>query len=406
MKLLTFTSLYPNEAMPGHGVFVANRLQHLVANGQVSATVIAPVPWFPRTAPFTHERFGRFGRFARVPAREVRDGIEILHPRYFTVPALGALFVPLAMALAARTTIAARVNAGETFDAIDAHYFFPDGVAAALLGRWFGLPVVITARGSDINQIAQHPVAKPMVMWAARQAARLITVSRALRDALVAMGIDGEKVEVLRNGVDTERFVPIDRAAARRQLGVDAAGPTIVSVGRLVKPKGHDLVIEALTQLPGVRLLIAGGGPDRALLEAHARKLGVTDRVVFLGERPHHELACVYASADALVLASANEGWPNVLLESMACGTPAVVTNVGGTAEVVSAPEAGRVVDERSVPAIASALRTILANPPDRASTRRYAEGFSWDETTRGQERVFAAVSGVAHDEELLEEAA
>ena len=388
MKLLTFTSLYPNAEAPSHGVFVENRLAHLVANGRVSSLVIAPVPWFP----FRHPRFGRFATYARVPRFEQRRGIDVCHPRYFSLPGTGGFMAPLAMALAARAILSKRIAAGERFDAIDAHYFFPDGVAAALLGQWFGLPVVITARGSDINVIARWPLARRMILWAARSAASVIAVSRALRQAIVELGVEPAKVVVLRNGVDADRFIAADRSAARRSFGLKADTQAILSVGRLVAMKGHDLVIDALLRLPQGHLLIAGDGPERAALEARAARLGLAGRVHFLGQLRHGDLPRVYTAADALVLASDNEGWPNVLLEAMACGTPVVATDVGGSSEVVCAPEAGTIIRERSADAIATALQNLFADPPDRAATRLHAERFSWDETTRGQEQLFMAL--------------
>lgn len=388
MKLLTFTSLYPNAVHPSHGVFVENRLVHLVSAGRVSSVVVAPVPWFP----FRHPRFGRFADFARVPQSEERHGIRIHHPRYLTIPGLGAWTAPLMMALGARSTIARLTAHGTRFDAIDAHYFFPDGVAAAMLARWFKLPLAITARGSDINQIAQHPIARRAVVWAAGVADRLITVSRALRNALIALGTDASRIVVLRNGVDAARFKPVDRDEARRRHALDGSRKVVLSVGRLHPLKGHDLVIDAIAAMPDTLLLIAGAGAERDALVAHAAVRGVTDRVRFLGQQVHEDLAALYSSADALVLASSHEGWPNVLLEAMACGTPVVATDVGGTSEIVTSPEAGILVQERSGKAIAAALQTLFASPPSRAATRQYAERFSWDETSCGQERLFEGI--------------
>lgn len=388
MNLLTFTSLYPNAVTPGHGVFVENRLVELLSSGRTSAIVVAPVPWFP----FRHPRFGRFAAFARVPQVEERRGIQVLHPRYLTVPGLGSLLAPLMIAWGARRAIARLIAGGARFDAIDAHYFFPDGVAAALLARWFKLPLVITARGSDINQIAHHPIAGRAIVWAAGVADGLITVSQSLRQALIALGADAARTIVLRNGVDPIRFHPMDRQEARLRYGIDDSMKTVVSVGRLHPLKGHDLIIDAIAGIPDVRLLIAGSGAERQSLEALAAQRGVADRVTFVGQQGQDQLAALYSSADVLVLASSQEGWPNVLLEAMACGTPVVATNVGGTPEIVTAPEAGTIVDERSASAIGRALRALLTDPPDRAATRRYAERYSWDETSRGQERLFESL--------------
>ena len=389
MRVLTFTSLYPNAVNPQHGVFVENRLVHLVRGGRVSSIVIAPVPWFP----LKHPRFGRYSEFARIPREEQRHGIRVLHPRYLTIPVLGAVFAPLAMALGARATMARLQADGTRFQAIDAHYFFPDGVAAALLARWSGLPLVITARGSDLNTIADGPIAGRAILWAARVASGLITVSRSLRDRLIELGADPGRTVVLRNGVDATRFYPVDRDEARRRYEVARDAKVVLSVGRLHPGKGHDLVIEAVAGIPGAQLLIAGGGAERAALAARADALGVGDRVRFVGQVAHDELSALYSAADVLVLASSHEGWPNVLLEAMACGTPTIATRVGGTPEIVAAAEAGVLVQQRTAAALVAALRTLLADPPDRAATRRYAEQFSWDETSRGQERLFASLS-------------
>ena len=388
MKLLTFSTLYPNAATPNHGVFVENRLRHLVASGRTHAKVVAPVPWFPFASP----RFGRYSAYANVPRREDRFGIDISHPRFFTLPFVGINSAPLAMALAARPTIASLLASGFAFDAIDAHYFYPDGVAAALLARWFDKPLVITARGSDINLLPAHPIPRRMILWAARRASAIVTVCTALKTTLFELGVDETKITVLRNGVDLAGFSPIDPATARKRLSLPTSGQVIASVGRLVPLKGHDLVLEALSVLPETMLLIAGSGPEDESLRAKALHLGLAERVRFLGQIAHADLPLVYSASNALVLASSQEGWANVLLEAMACGTPAVATDVGGSREVIDAPEAGLVIETRSSSSIASGLRRMLATPPDRAATRRYAERFSWDETTHGQERLFGSL--------------
>ena len=383
VKILTFTSLYPNAVRPNYAVFVENRLRHLLAGGQVTAKVIAPVPWFPLRA----RAFGRYADFARVPAREERFGIEVRHPRYPVVPKVGMTLAPYLMYAWARPAVRRLQSAGYDFDLIDAHYFYPDGVAAVLLGRHFGKPVTITARGTDINVIAQHPLARRMIRWAAGHAAGLIAVSDALRRAMADTGIETASARVLRNGVDLAAFRPLDREEARRTLGL--APPVIVSVGNLLPAKGHDLVIEAMAGLPGAQLLIAGQGPAEARLRALIGKLGLAERVRLLGAVPHEDMARIYNAADALVLASAREGWPNVLLEAMACGTPAVATRVGGIPEVVAAPAAGRLLEARDAGCIAETLRALLKSPPARAETRAYAEGFAWDRTSAGQLALF-----------------
>ena len=342
--------------------------------------MVAPIPWFPSTNP----RFGSYARFAKAPRHEVRHGIEVAHPRYLVVPKVGMNLAPALLAQAAKPTIARMIDEGYDFDLIDAHYFYPDGVAAAMLGRYFNKPLVITARGSDITLFPQYPLPRRMIHWAARRADAIITVCNALRDEVVGMGIDAERVVSLRNGVDLELFQPSARTPN--------ALFTLLAVGHLVPVKAQDLIIGALTLLPGVRLVLAGDGPDRIKLETLARELNVGERVTFLGAVPQAQLRGHYGAADALVLSSSREGWANVLLEAMACGTPVVASRVYGTPEVVAAPEAGVLMRERSYQGVADAVNALRANYPDRAATRRYAERFSWDDTTAGQIRLFERV--------------
>ncbi|WP_421994061.1 glycosyltransferase family 4 protein [Roseococcus sp.] len=369
LRLLTFSSLYPNPAHPHHGVFVENRLRHLVASGEAVSTVLAPVPWFP-------------GRGGRVAVREDRHGITVHHPRFLAPPGLGMYIGPFALHSAARATVAQLLEEGARFDAIDAHYLYPDGVAAVRLGREFGLPVVITARGSDTSQLPRYALPRRLIEGAMRDAAALIAVSAGLKEGLVALGAPPEKVTVLRNGVDLDTFRPL---AIRKP----SAAPVLLSVGHLIPRKGHDLVIGAIAALPDHRLIIVGEGPDRGALEALARRIGVADRVSFAGAQPHANLPEFYAAADVMILASSREGWANVLLEAMACGTPVIASPAWGSREAVAAPEAGLVLDETTPGSIALAVRHLLAAPPSRAATRAYAERFSWDETTAGQLALF-----------------
>ncbi|MBC7414335.1 MAG: glycosyltransferase family 4 protein [Herminiimonas sp.] len=388
MKLLTFSTLFPNPEKQSHGIFVQTRLRYLLGSGQVESRVVAPVPWFPSTDP----RFGDYAHYSKVPAQENRFGIEVTHPRYLTIPKIGMNVAPFLLAAAAKRHIGRIIDEGYDFDAIDAHYFYPDGVAAIMLGRHFNKPVVITARGTDINLIPRHIVPRKLILWAASQAQGMITVCNALKDEMVALGVDGARITPLRNGVDLQLFQPGDRAALRARLGLEDF--TLMSVGHLIERKGHEIPVAALASLPHVRLLIAGDGPQRRNLEELARQAGVLDRVTFLGALPQAALTEYYGAVDALVLASSREGWANVLLESMACGTPVIASNVWGTPEVVAAPEAGVLMRERTAKGLVEAVAALRANYPTHEATRRYAERFSWADTTQGQIDLFRKIIG------------
>ena len=387
LRLLTFSTLFPHAARPNQGIFVENRLRHLLASGQATSVVLAPVPWFP----FRSDRFGDWAVNARAPLRETRHGIDIRHPRYKVIPKVGMSLAPWLLYRAMVPQVAALLREGHRFDAIDAHYIYPDGVAATWLGRHFGLPVVLTARGTDVNLIPQYPIPRRLIQGAIRDAAALIAVSAALKDVLVQLGAPDDKVSVLRNGVETDLFhPPADRQAARDALGLTRR--TLISVGGLIERKGHHRTIEAMLQLPDFELIIAGDGPEHGRLSALIATHELGDRVRLLGPRPHRDLPALYGAADASVLASSREGWANVLLESMACGTPVVAANIWGNPEVVRQKEGGVIYEPNTPDGIAAGVRRLFADLPDRAATRAYAEKFSWDQTTAGQLAVFRRV--------------
>ena len=386
IRLLTFTTLYPSARRPSHGIFVENRVRHLVGSGKATAKVVSPVPYVPALRGIP----ARYRVLSDVPSREERVGLEVHHPRYFLLPKISMSAAPLSLYIAARRCLSTLLTTGYEFDLIDAHYFYPDGVAAILLGRHFRKPVTITARGSDINILSQYRLPRGMIRWAANRADGIITVCEALKASLLSLGADADKIRVLRNGVDLAKFRPGDRAAARARLGF--SGTMLLSVGNLIPLKGHDVAIDALAHLPEARLAIVGDGPEHARLRAHARRIGVAERVRFFGRVPHEELPDIYRAADVLLLMSSNEGLANVLLEAMACGTPVVATAAGGTPEVVTTAVAGELVHARTANAVVQAIARLLHRQPDPQAVRSYAESFGWDATTNGQLGLFGEI--------------
>ncbi len=376
VRILTFTNLYPSERNPRHGIFVEQRVRRLVESGRVDARVLVP--------------FARTKRGESAPPPVIRHGISVRYAPFRPIHGVTTWLNPLLMALAARRALReGGADAGE-FDLIDGHFLYPDGVAAVLLGGWLRKPVVLTARGSDVNVAARERLAGACIRWAAPRAAALVSVSAALREAMRAAGVGGERIEVLRNGVDLGVFRPLDATAVRAELGLP--GPLLLSVGNLVPEKGHELVLESLARLDGAGLVVVGGGPERERLGRMALDLGLDRRVRWLDPVAQEVLARYYNAADVTVLGSTREGMPNVLLESLACGTPVVATAVGGAPEIITEPVAGRLVGERTPERFAAACRELLAAPPSRAD--RPADRAA--EHRRGPRRPGPGTRGIA----------
>lgn len=390
MKVLAIATLYPNRSQPVHALFVEQRIRAMAARFPVR--VLCPIPWFPFA-----DSLARYRHRRAIPRQEVRDGVEVLYPRFLSIPRflkpLDGLFLFLSCWWVARG-----LRDDFPFDRIDAHLAFPDGWGAILLGRVFRVPVAVTLRGHDVNDLPDYPVRGRQVAWALRQAGVVFAVADALRQAAVSLGASAERVLTVGNGVDPSRFAPTSRDAARKALGLDPDDRVLVSVGHLVERKGFHHIVRALPRVaerhPRVRLVIVGApgeeGDFTAGIWTAIREAGVADRVSLVGAVRHDRLALFYSAADVFCLASAKEGRPNVVLESIACGTPVVATRVWGTPEILDADWLGILVDDTDPETLGGALSRALDTRWDRKRIAEKSRDFSWE---AGAERVERALS-------------
>lgn len=388
MNILLYTSLYPNSAQIRHGIFVEQRLRHLLKTHDLKVKVVAPVPWFP----FKHQIFGKYGIYAQIPSTETRHGFEVHHPRFLTIPVIGKYISPLLMAFFSYFRISRIKNQGFDFGLIDAHFIYPDGAAGIILGKLFRKPVTMTARGNDLSICPESFIPRVFIKWALKQCAATITVCQALASTAYDLGANKESVHVMRNGVDLDLFhPPANREISRKKAGFD--GFTLLCVGHFIERKGQYLVIKALQSLPDATLVLVGDGEMENQLRNLAKEVHVENRVRFLGGLPQNRLPAIYGMADCMVLASSREGLANVLLESMACGTPVVATPVWGTPEIVT-EEGGVLTKDRTVGAIVEAVETLRSINYDRQKVRKYAEQFSWQATSDAQYELFENLVG------------
>lgn len=379
-RILVYSSLFPSQADPTAGVFIRERLFRVARHYPI--VVVSPKPWSPLDALIRRLR----PRFRPTPARhETQQGIDVYYPRFLCLPGLLKPLDSLFMALGSYATVR-RLQREFGFNLIDAHFGYPDGHAASLAARWFGVPLSITLRGNERTYM-ETPAFRRRILLGLERAARVFSVSEALRHLALHHGIAPAKTRTIPNAVDSRRFHPVDRAEARVRLGLATEAPVLISVGWLIERKGFHRVIDCLPALmqrhPGLRYLIVGGDSGVDGMEAALRRqvadLGLESCVIFTGPKPSDELKWFMSAADVFVLATRREGWANVFLEAMACGLPVVTTDVDGNAEVVCRPELGRIVPFGDLAALTGALDQALRQPWDRAGLRTHAEGQSWD---------------------------
>src|SRR6202162_841827 len=376
MRILTFTSLFPNASQPLLGVFVQQRMSHFAKRPGNSVTVVAPVPYFPSWLPSA-----RWKKFGRVPGQEIIGDLKIHHPRYLMLPGVSMPLQGYSM-FSASLSLVRRLHKETPFDCIDAHYVYPDGFAGVMLGKRLGIPVIVSARGTDMNLFPSFTLIRPMIRWTLENAAGTVGVCETLKGEMIALGAAENRSAAIGNGIDLERFTPVDRQEARNRLGIPADSKVIVSGGGLFARKGYHLLIPAFAELarknPNLRLYIVGEGESRGQLESLARENGVHELVSLVGSKPNDELKYWFSAADVSCLASSREGWANVLLESLACGTPVVATRVWGAPEVITSPDLGFLVDG-SVGSIAAGLGLALHKRWNREALARYAASRTWD---------------------------
>lgn len=387
MRILTLTRLWPNSVEPNLAIFNEHRARALAAVPGLSAHTIAPVPFFPRV-PFPR----RYAQLSRVPRHEVRFGLSVDHPRYPVIPKIGLRLQGAGLVAATLRDIAA-IHEREPIDLLDSHYVYPDGFAAVEIGRRLGIPTLITACGSDVYTTPKTPGMRPYVERALEGATMIVAVSESLARGLRDLGVDPAKIRVIPYGIDGSRFAPdpAGRAAVRARLGLAETDRLVLSVGRLHPVKGHDLLIDAAARIPGVRFAIVGEGAERANTEQRIRERGLEGRVTLVGAIPNEELAPWYSAADLFCLPSRAEGHPNVLIEALACGTPAVATAVGAVPGMID-PSCGLVIPKEDVNALTLGLQAGLAAVRDSLWTREAARAAvrrTWADVAKETIEVF-----------------
>jgi teichuronic acid biosynthesis glycosyltransferase TuaC len=373
LRVLTLSTLFPDASRPNFGVFVERQTMELARRSGIEATIVAPLG----IGPWPLSRKGHYATLSDLPMQETWKGLEVHRPRFTVIPKIGGRWHVDSMTRAI-TPLVRKLHAEKPFDVIDASFFFPDGPVAARLSKMLGIPFSIKARGADIHYWGTAPATAKQVLDAGRKASGLLAVSAAMKESMIALGMDGEKIRVHYTGVDLDRFQPMDKSIVRQELGIkDIDAKLILCVGALIPRKGQDLLIQSLRKLPGYGLMLAGAGPAKDSLQKLATCLGVDNRVTFLGAVPHTDLPKLFNAADVMALPSASEGLANAWVESLASGTPIVISDVGGARELLNDPAAGRII-ERNSGDIAHAIRELLDHPIDRDAVRAAALRFTW----------------------------
>ncbi len=361
MRILTITNLYPNPYQPLRAPFNRQQFRHLAMTPGHAVRVIAPIFW-------NAELKAQWRGSAPLPPGRTLtlDGLTVDHPAYVYPPGVLRNTHGRFFEWSVRDTFERAVEEFRP-DVVCVPWAYPDAWAVTRLARRAGLPVVVKVHGSDIRMLEGNLRKQQLTGEGLRRADGVIAVSRDLAERVCALGANPYRVRVVYDGVDADVFHPGAKDEARRRLGLVSDGPLLLFIGNLVPVKGLDVLLEALALRRAAgqpfTLFLVGQGPQKAALQQQAERLGLADRVRFLGSRPHDELTSWYQAADLFVLPSRSEGVPLVLLEAIACGTPFVASAVGGIPEIAPFGRSGLVPPE-DPQALAAAIADGLARGP------------------------------------------
>lgn len=359
IKVLLMTNLFPNSKEPNKGIFVKQEAAEL--SKLCDMQVVAPVPWFP----FKLKFLSKWSINAFIPSAETIDGIPVFHPRWFVTPKiLGALY-GFYYYLSIRT-VTKKIMMTFTFDVIYAQWMYPDGFAAVILGRVFKKPVILQGLGCDVNLYTKFFFRRLMIVWSINNSEKTIVVSEALKDALLKIGIDKQKVIVIPNGVNTDLFKPMSMESCRKEIGLPLDAKIIVFIGSLEEVKGVECLIRSFHELlrsnsgKKILLVMIGEGSFKEKIGEWVEKLGIKDKVTMAGVVKHENIPIWLNASDVFCLPSIREGMPNVILEALACGKYVVATNVGGIPELLKSDKMGILVPPNSATALSGAFEKCL----------------------------------------------
>ncbi|MCE2572193.1 glycosyltransferase [Motilimonas eburnea] len=394
-SILVLSSLFPSQARPTAGLFIQERMFRVAA--EFPLFVVSPVPWFPLQGLIQWWRPHYRPQPANFEVQTAPDGslVHVYFPRFFSLPGVGRCFDAWFMARAVSRWL--KRHPELDWQILDSHFSYPEGAAAGLLSKWFRKPVTLTLRGTEVPHSLGFFTAR-WQRWAWRQADRVFAVSTSLQQLALGQGASPAKSDVVGNGVDCDTFYPVDKQQARAALGLAETDQVLITVAGLVPRKGFHLVIDALAQLPdSVKYVIVGGasaeGDYQLTLEQQVARLGLSSRVLFVGPKPKSELRHYLSAADLFVLASANEGWANVILEAMACGVPVLASDVGGNREVIANEQLGLIYPYGDQAKLLAGIEQGLAKHWQQETLYQYAKANSWQLRVEQLKRHFLALN-------------
>lgn len=388
LRILCVSHLFPNKRWPNFGVFVKERLKAL--SKVVDVKIVAPLPYFPLI-----DLLPKYKNISKIPDTENLDNLVISHPKYFLIPKYMKFLDGYLYFVSINSFVSSLIFNKKTIDLLDFHWVYPDAYAGLKWAKKFSKKIIVTVRGNESIYYHEKSIIKEFIANTLRSVDHVIAVSSDLKNKLITdYGVAPYNISVIPNGIDDIKFFLINKEKARKACGLKNNKKYILSLSRLSHEKGLEYLFKAFYFLnaENTELVVVGDGPLKEKLLRMASDLKIANRVKFIGAVPHKETYLWYNAADVYCLPSLWEGCPNVIIESLACGTPVVSTKVGGIPDLVSAKDYGFLVPPEDSMSLAGALGDALKKRWDRGSIAAFGSQNTWDKVANRVVEVFESV--------------
>lgn len=382
MRVLEVCQEFPNRYYPQLGTFIKQSIDS-IANQKVDITVVSPKPFVLPFSAFPYHNF------SKLPRIEHTEKYDLHYPRYvYAVPK--KYFYPITgISYAHFVSRYAIKNIKPKPDLIHAHFSYPDGFGMIGLAKKWNIPLVISALGTIERKVAyEGTYTSRQIIKAMNFADKVLSVSEDLKLHIVNLGINENKVIVVPNGVDTEKFKPAGKENSRKLLNLPLDKNIILFVGALRSIKGVDYLIEAAKNFVDSNTELYLVGRDDGLkksLKKMAQDFKITDFIKFIGPVNHEDIPLWISASDILVLPSLSEGRPNVVLEALACEVPVVATDVGGIPELIINGETGYLVPAKNPLELSEKVNKLLGDENQREKMGKFGRksiiqrGLTWE---------------------------
>lgn len=387
MRILNITHLFPNSVQAVKGLSVQTQLCVLARAGH-DVSILVPTPVLARNAR------GTFSLVA-IPRVSELGSIHVYRFPYVELPGILRFLAVVTYVFGLVTWI----NKLREYDIVHIHFLYPDAFAARIISAASRKPIrlIVTARGSDVHQYARDPVLRALTNWTLQGFHRVLCVSEALRRELACrFPLSASKTGVVHNSVDLELFYPRQTDISRRHFSLPLNQKIVAYVGRFTRTKGIRELIplaDVVDRIAGAQLVFVGIGPElENLLDAESISKG---RLRVLGPVHHEMMPYLFSAVDVLVFPSLAEGLPNVVLESIACGTPVVGFAIEAMTEIMpeKCEKSGFLAKTGDYGALFRAVGAALTRSWDRNTVRSTVLKFSWHNIAGELEREFTSMS-------------